>query len=306
MQFELDRLLAYDTDTILAEVKRVVALIDDPIITRDAFDKLSRVSSSTCLRRFGGWRETLRVVGAEGRYGGKTVSAKMRTQAHKTLTREQIIVELRRVADALGQDTLCREDVRRHSDLLGDRVIDNRFGSWKAALEAAGLKLSRYGRRWTDDDYFDNLLAVWTHYGRCPRYAEMDRPPSRITSGGYAAKFGSWGKAKLAFVERVNSDLSMVEPVDTAPTADRPQPVEPSRQSQAPADRPIRLGLRYEVLRRDRFRCVHCGRSPATDLGCRLHVDHIVPRSAGGPTVADNLRTLCDTCNVGRGARYTD
>ena len=61
------------------------------------------------------------------------------------------------------------------------------------ALEAAGLTLSNLGRRWTDDDYYENLLEVWTHYGRPPRYREMDLPPSRITSGGYEAKIWNLG-----------------------------------------------------------------------------------------------------------------
>jgi 5-methylcytosine-specific restriction endonuclease McrA len=62
----------------------------------------------------------------------------------------------------------------------------------------------------------------------------------------------------------------------------------------------IKLGLRYEVLRRDRFRCVLCGASPATQLGCVLHVDHVIPWSKGGKTVAGNLRSLCETCNLGK------
>jgi 5-methylcytosine-specific restriction endonuclease McrA len=65
----------------------------------------------------------------------------------------------------------------------------------------------------------------------------------------------------------------------------------------------IKLGLRYEVLKRDRFRCIVCGRSPATTMGIELHVDHEIPFSAGGKTVAENLRSTCSECNLGKGAR---
>lgn len=56
--------------------------------------------------------------------------------------------------------------------------------------------------------------------------------------------------------------------------------------------------MRYDVLRRDGFRCQLCGAS-AQD-GARLHVDHIFPVSKGGKTEPSNLRTLCEQCNMGK------
>lgn len=56
--------------------------------------------------------------------------------------------------------------------------------------------------------------------------------------------------------------------------------------------------LRYDVMRRDGFRCVLCGMS-AKD-GAILHVDHIIPVSKGGKSEIDNLRTLCEKCNIGK------
>ena len=60
--------------------------------------------------------------------------------------------------------------------------------------------------------------------------------------------------------------------------------------------------LRYQVLCRDGHRCVLCGAS-AKD-GVKLHVDHIIPVSKGGKTELSNLRTLCERCNLGKGASY--
>lgn len=56
--------------------------------------------------------------------------------------------------------------------------------------------------------------------------------------------------------------------------------------------------LRYDVLRRDGFRCQICGLT-AQD-GVKLHVDHIIPISKGGRTELSNLRALCDRCNWGK------
>lgn len=56
--------------------------------------------------------------------------------------------------------------------------------------------------------------------------------------------------------------------------------------------------LRYEVLKRDNFRCVLCGR---TSEDTKLHVDHITPVVKGGKNKKDYLVTLCIECNLGKG-----
>jgi hypothetical protein len=60
--------------------------------------------------------------------------------------------------------------------------------------------------------------------------------------------------------------------------------------------------LRYDILKRDGFKCVICGAS-AQD-GAKLHVDHILPVSKGGKTINSNLRTLCSRCNLGKSDKY--
>ena len=60
--------------------------------------------------------------------------------------------------------------------------------------------------------------------------------------------------------------------------------------------------LRYDVMKRDGFRCVICGRTQ--EDGIKLHVDHIVPISRGGRTEMGNLRTLCEDCNLGKRDKY--
>ncbi len=62
--------------------------------------------------------------------------------------------------------------------------------------------------------------------------------------------------------------------------------------------------IRYDVLKRDAFRCVICGRS--AEDGVKLHVDHILPVSRGGKTEMGNLRTLCQSCNLGKRDKYDE
>ena len=58
--------------------------------------------------------------------------------------------------------------------------------------------------------------------------------------------------------------------------------------------------LRYQVLKRDNFKCCACGASPAKDSSVELHIDHIIPWSKGGETTLENLQTLCSKCNLGK------
>lgn len=57
------------------------------------------------------------------------------------------------------------------------------------------------------------------------------------------------------------------------------------------------------------YSCLKCKKSFADDL-TRLHLDHVVPRDAGGPTNIHNLQVLCDRDNSRKQAssnwRYWD
>ncbi len=68
--------------------------------------------------------------------------------------------------------------------------------------------------------------------------------------------------------------------------------------------RSISVNLRYQVLKRDNFKCCACGASPAKDPAVELHVDHIIPWANGGETVLENLQTLCAACNIGKGSTF--
>lgn len=56
---------------------------------------------------------------------------------------------------------------------------------------------------------------------------------------------------------------------------------------------------RFEVLRRDEFRCQYCGLA-ATDTGEGLTIDHVVPVALGGSDGPENLVAACRDCNAGK------
>ena len=53
--------------------------------------------------------------------------------------------------------------------------------------------------------------------------------------------------------------------------------------------------LKYEILKRARFRCGLCGISADEKA---LEIDHIVPRNLGGTDDESNLQALCYSCNA--------
>lgn len=61
----------------------------------------------------------------------------------------------------------------------------------------------------------------------------------------------------------------------------------------------IKTGKWWEVLARDKWKCLSCGRT-TRENGVLLEVDHIIPRSKGGTDDISNLQTLCKKCNIGK------
>lgn len=189
----------------------------------------------------------------------------------------------------------------RSSPKVSFQTVLQRYGTWKKALDAADLShliVQRYsGTRYADEQCLENLAVVWTHYGRQPRFREMNRQPSVVGSSAYLIRWKTWRNSLKAFVDWANSDDTSVIHNETSTAEAVPVPIIRSEED----CRDVRPGLRFRIFMRDRFRCLSCGRSPATHLNVELHADHIVSVYDGGRTVYDNLQTLCQDCNLGKG-----
>lgn len=57
--------------------------------------------------------------------------------------------------------------------------------------------------------------------------------------------------------------------------------------------------LRRQIMKKDHYTCRRCGKYMPDEVG--LHIDHIIPVSKGGKTVASNLQVLCSRCNGKKG-----
>jgi len=303
---------ASDED-LLADLRRVAQSISKSTVTQKQYRQLGKYHDTTLGNRFGSWNKANVAAGL--------------TIYDKSTSSEFILADLRRVAVAVSQSTVSIEQYRQ----LGkhDRfTVTNRFGSWKKALTAAGLGISKNAGI-SDEILFENILRVWQHYGRQPRRSELTSYPSTISQGPYWRRFGSWTSALERFVEFANAaeavpnnptedSVAQAAALKTDPTlktqcATPDFPPRPSVSSVSIASTPTRrsprdpgLRLRFKVLQRDNFSCRNCGRSPAIVLGVILHVDHKLPWSKGGETVFENLVTLCQECNLGKSDLVSD
>ena len=70
--------------------------------------------------------------------------------------------------------------------------------------------------------------------------------------------------------------------------------------------KPIDARLKYAVLQKDNSTCQRCGANIQNTPNVKLVIDHKVPVDLGGATTIDNLWTLCEDCNGGKKAFFTD
>lgn len=204
------------------------------------------------------------------------------------MSNADIIEDLRRVAAIMAAEHVSRNAYLRHGK-FSHSTVKKRFGSWNQAVMAAGLVVSSV-RDISDELLFDNLREAWISLSRQPRKLEMRPPVSQYTVSPYVRRFGSWVNALRTFTRAVADSEAEV-------SSDRSGTLDLGTTPRSPS-----LRLRFVIMRRDRFRCVICGRSPAADPAITLHVDHVIAWAHGGSTSLSNLRTLCSDCNLGKGS----
>jgi len=63
---------------------------------------------------------------------------------------------------------------------------------------------------------------------------------------------------------------------------------------------PVQLAI--QIIAKAAGQCEYC-HAPQILIGQAFHLDHIVPRSVGGQTTAENLCLACSHCNIAKGVR---
>ncbi|MDR0990235.1 MAG: hypothetical protein LBL92_02570, partial [Propionibacteriaceae bacterium] len=109
----------------------------------------------------------------------------------RNVSGELLLNDLQEVADELNQDTVSAVQYNELGRYSSTTLI-RRFGSWFAALERAGLKMSRTRMNLTEDELFNNIKDVWMSLGRQPKYSEVRAPLSLYSVSTYDKRFGGW------------------------------------------------------------------------------------------------------------------
>jgi hypothetical protein len=109
------------------------------------------------------------------------------------MSKEDILTRIRGVSARLGKASLSGADIEANFEIT-QNLMYRRFGSVFAALRQAGVEQVSHGRRHTEDEVFENLLRVWTHYGRAPTVSEMDLQPSTVGKNTYLHRYGGGEK----------------------------------------------------------------------------------------------------------------
>jgi len=231
----------------------------------------------------------------------------------KDYSDEEILDELEKVAKHFGYNHFCRKDFDTIAGIHSATVERRYGGSWTTAMQALKEKLERKNiilpssrrRNIPEKTMFDEMERIWVQLGHRPSRSEWTAAKPKVSYDSIYRHFGGWTTACLKFIEFKSGGAITAN--DEAPV-NKKNKVASSLGSihdkgvikNIVKARAIALNIRVKVLSRDNFRCVFCGKSPATDAGVKLQVDHIVPFSKGGTNSIDNLQSLCEQCNLGK------
>ena len=283
MEFILqpDNRNASDED-LINDLKRVATELWKNYISREIYNKYWRYSEGTLRKRFWGWEKSLE-------------KAEMNHIRDYNITKEDLKLELMRIAKSLNKDSITREEFDLNKQISNITKIQRLFWSWNNALKEAWLSINL--KRYTEENLFENLLEVWTYYGRQPTRTEMWEYPSTINWNTYSNHFSWYRKALEAFVDYINKENSDIDN-NVFKDIENEQEIKKEEEIKHKTSRTINWRLRFIVLKRDNFKCKICWRSPATDHSVILHVDHIKAWANWWETVLENLQSLCSVCNI--------
>lgn len=201
MVFEPSRLVSYDREGMLVEIRRVVLQhFDGQSPSHKEFNRFSRVHSATIVNQFGSWKAAMQAAGIE------YVRGSVKTA--------DLLADLRAILQKAGGTYFTEEFYRRNGGRYSVKTLKVRFGQlgWAQLLERVlGVRPVRRvfvkPQRPTPQSrvqLLQELGRVWKEIGRRPTYGEF-KSLSEIGIGAFEREFGSWKNAIAQLASQVGS-----------------------------------------------------------------------------------------------------
>jgi hypothetical protein len=136
MPYEIDFVGTYDVPSLIAEMKRIAAVIGKPTVTSRDIGKFGRVCYETVLHRFGSMRAANEAAG-------------LLPRAIRSWSDEELLGAVLSLWDTTLREEgrrPRRADAKKYGMPIHFRTVVKRFGTWNKALLAANELAER---RWT-------------------------------------------------------------------------------------------------------------------------------------------------------------
>lgn len=111
------------------------------------------------------------------------------------MERDEIIAELQRVANEQGTPSLSQRQFKQ-SGRIGINAVENVFGNWNRAIEAAGLTPIPPGgfkdrdQKYSEEEYLLEIIRLTQEFGKPPTIRSMNAF-GRFSDKPYRTKWGS-------------------------------------------------------------------------------------------------------------------
>lgn len=273
-------------EDLIEDLIKVSVILNKSYISKNDYISKGKYSASPYIRCFGPWIGALSAAGLET-HRSKTDYIKISDEA--------LIEDIKRIAFLLNKDSISTNDYSKYGNYKVQTIL-SRFNSWSNALTYAELNPTVY-KEITDINLFEEIERLWTNKGAQPTTTDIKNGLSKYCLNTYIRRFGGWRNTLKAFLEYIDGTYVFIDKnnsTDNIINTNSPN----VNYSKHNTPREPNLKLRFQVLKRDNFKCCICGRSPANTPGLELHIDHVKPWAKGGETTIDNLQTLCSNCNL--------
>jgi len=200
-------------------------------------------------------------------------------------THEEVVADVKKFIE---EEKIEKKVARRKYDKWAKAKYKyntlNRITTWARVLDDLGYSVAKPAKV-TDQELVDHFLEVAKYYKKAPTKELFGKYHAEVKNGpNWSLLNQRWGATKFrSLVWEYLQGTKTIHDIEQAKTKKR---------------KPISPRLRAEVLKRDGYKCVHCG-ATAKSSGKTLHLNHKLPVSRGGKNTKENLETTCQDCNLG-------